>query len=100
MANDAIKMTEMTIVYANNISANHSFLMANTSNNYIITYSELKKAVLKLSKYSVANSPLANTQGEGSLIYVSNGDAGSPCIAISNGSVWLKISLGDQISAS
>lgn len=47
----------------------------------------------------------ALTGNAGDISYCSDGDAGSPCIAVSlgetdsNGSIWYKISLGAQISA-
>lgn len=34
----------------------------------------------------------------GSVIYVSNGNAGSACIAVSNGTNWLAVSLGSAIA--
>jgi len=36
---------------------------------------------------------------EGDVAYCSNGDAGSKCIAVYNGTTWLVISLGSAISA-
>lgn len=35
----------------------------------------------------------------GDVAYCSNGDAGSPCIAVYNGTNWLRIALGTAISA-
>jgi hypothetical protein len=39
--------------------------------------------------YTVANAPAASKYPRG-LIYLSNGAAGSPCLAISNGTNWLR----------
>lgn len=52
---------------------------------------------LPLMSYDVAGAPAAGTAGR--LIYVSDGDAGSPCLAVDNGSSWLVVSLGAAISA-
>lgn len=58
---------------------------------------------LFLTPKTVAELSLITTQA-GDVAYCSDGDAGSPCIAIadgttdSNGSVWYRISLGSQIS--
>lgn len=48
--------------------------------------------------YTVATAPAAASNG-GKLIYVSNGAAGSPCLAYSNGTDWLRITLGAAIAA-
>jgi len=54
---------------------------------------------INLPVYNVAGAPSAVTLGAGAQIYVSDGDAGSPCIAISDGTDWLRIALGSAISA-
>ena len=42
----------------------------------------------KLPEYTVANAPSA-TGLNGTVIYVSNGLAGAPCLAVSNGTNWI-----------
>jgi hypothetical protein len=51
----------------------------------------------KFPVYTVAGAPAAGTAGR--VIYVSNGDAGSPCLAVDNGANWLRVALGAAISA-
>lgn len=51
-----------------------------------------------LPEYAVVGAPDA-ADNEGKLIYVSNGAAGSPCLAYSNGTDWLRITLGAAIAA-
>lgn len=34
------------------------------------------------------------------VVYCSNGDTGSPCLAVSNGTVWKRIALGATVAAS
>ena len=53
---------------------------------------------LKLSEYTVAGVPAA-ADHKGRLIYVSNGNAGAPCLAYSNGTSWLRIALGTAVAA-
>lgn len=53
---------------------------------------------LMLPTHTVANLPAASLWPQG-LVRVSNGDAGNPCLAISNGSSWLRIPLGAAVSA-
>ena len=45
---------------------------------------------------TVANLPAGE---EGSVVYCSNGDAGSPCLAVHNGTDWKVVALGATVSA-
>lgn len=54
--------------------------------------------ILKLTPKTVTELN-ALTAFEGDIAYCSNGDAGSKCIAIYDGSAWKVISLGSTISA-
>jgi len=49
--------------------------------------------------YTVAGAPSAATAGAGSLIYVSNGAAGSPILAFSDGTNWKRSDTGATIAA-
>lgn len=53
---------------------------------------------MAMSSYTVASVPSAAGHA-GRLIYVSNGAAGSPCLAYSNGTSWLRILLGTAVAA-
>jgi hypothetical protein len=57
------------------------------------------EAANTLGSYAVAGVPSAATY-TGRIIYVSNGAAGSPCLAYSNGTNWLRITLGAAVAAS
>ena len=52
-----------------------------------------------LSDYSVAELPSASANPQ-SVVYCSNGDAGNPCLAVSNGTNWLRVALGAAVAAS
>ena len=52
-----------------------------------------------LPSTTVAAAPSAATAGAGAAIYVSDGDSGSPCLAVSDGTTWRRIALGAAISA-
>lgn len=54
---------------------------------------------LQLDSYTVAGLPTA-VGATGSIVYVSNGNAGSPCLGVSNGTNWLRIALGAAVAAS
>lgn len=55
--------------------------------------------VFKLRSYTVATVPSASTKGAGATIYVSNGAAGSPVMAFSNATSWLRCDTRAAISA-
>ena len=62
-----------------------------------VTVPSISATSITLEGYTVSTLP---SHSAGRLIYVSNGDAGSPCLAVSNGSNWLRINLGATVSAS
>ena len=50
------------------------------------------------SSYTVATLPTAS-ESSGEVIYVSDGDDGSPCLAYCDGTNWLRIEIGTAVSA-
>lgn len=54
---------------------------------------------IKVPTYTVASAPSAATAGAGTVIYTSNGAAGSPVLAFSNGTNWLRVDTLATISA-
>ena len=59
--------------------------------------------LLNLNPQTTANLEAQDTAGtaiEGDVAYCSDGDAGSKCLAIYDGSDWLRISLGSAIATS
>lgn len=54
---------------------------------------------LRLESSTVAALPAASAH-TGKLVYVTNGAAGSPCLAYSNGTNWLRVALGAAVAAS
>lgn len=55
---------------------------------------------IKLHKYTVATVPNATKAGGGAMLFVSNGAAGNPIIAYSDGTNWLRVDTATAISAS
>ena len=54
--------------------------------------------ILNLAPQTVTQLNARTDQAEGDIAYCSNGDAGSKCIAIYNGTDWKVVSLGATIS--
>lgn len=51
-----------------------------------------------LESYTVSSAPSAADYGAGAMIYVTDGDSGSPCLAVSDGALWRRIALGAAIA--
>ncbi|MGU3496357.1 hypothetical protein ACLBXM_20135 [Xanthobacteraceae bacterium A53D] len=52
----------------------------------------------RLATYTVAGLPAASGKA-GRLVRVSNGNAGQPCLAVSDGTNWKVIALGANVAA-
>ena len=77
------------------------FAYNNGSNNLMVLHSAVNSSSVpfKVPSYNVAGAPSASTAGAGSMIYVTNGNAGAACLAISDGTNWKVDALGATISA-
>ena len=58
---------------------------------------EINPAVIRPVPYTVATVPAAGSL-PGGIIYVSNGNGGSPTLAFSDGTNWKIVSIGATIS--
>jgi len=54
---------------------------------------------LQLPSYTVSQSANISGPSTGQVIYVTNGDAGNPCLAVYSSGAWKRVSLGANISA-
>lgn len=59
---------------------------------------EALNAAVTLDSFAVAGLPSAAAYS-GKMVFVSNGAAGSACLAYSNGTNWLQVALGAAVSA-
>lgn len=57
------------------------------------------EGAISLPSYTVATAPSASTAGAGTVIYVSDGAAGAPILAFSNGTDWKRSDTGATIAA-
>tara|TARA_X000001036_G_scaffold102805_1_gene96093 strand:- start:54 stop:278 length:225 start_codon:yes stop_codon:yes gene_type:complete len=55
---------------------------------------------IKVPTYTVASAPSAATAGAGTLVFVSNGAAGSAILAFSDGTNWKRSDTGGTIASS
>jgi len=54
-------------------------------------------STIQAQNFTVATAPA--TAGTGTIIYVADGDAGSPCLGVYDGTDWKRVALGATISA-
>lgn len=73
--------------------------MANTNFSGPVVSTNGFDGAITVPTYTVASAPSASTAGAGTLIYVSNGAAGSPILAFSNGTDWKRSDTGATIAA-
>jgi hypothetical protein len=63
-----------------------------------VAYADPAVTLVEFKAYTVATVPSAATAGQ--MIYVSNGAAGSPVMAFSNGTNWLRVDTLAAIASS
>jgi len=73
--------------------------MANTTFSGPVTSTNGFVGDITVPTYTVANAPSAASAGAGTLVYVSNGAAGSAILAFSDGTNWKRSDTGATIAA-
>lgn len=69
--------------------------------DYLSANPEAPTAPVQLVSYSVAElAAMLPASYTNSVVYCTNGNAGAACLAVSNGSSWLRIAFGAAVSAS
>lgn len=66
--------------------------------NGVVTFSTVQS--LQLPSYTVVEANALANVATGQLIYVSNGDAGDPSLAVYSGGAWKRVALGANIASS
>jgi hypothetical protein len=74
--------------------------MANTTFSGPVTSTNGFVGDIKVPTYTVANAPSASSAGAGTVVFVSNGAAGSAILAFSDGTNWKRSDTGATIAAS
>lgn len=80
--------------------------ISNSTGNNSITVDESGVANLTTSQsvhlptYTVSEANALSNTADGQIIFVSNGDSGSPCVAVYSDNSWKTVSLGGNISSS
>jgi hypothetical protein len=71
----------------------------NSTNGFVGSVTGDVTGAIKLPTFTVATAPSAATAGAGTLIFVSDGAAGSPVVAFSDGTDFLRVDTLAAIAA-
>ena len=93
---------DLTVDGTTNLNGNVNLGNANTdsitANGELVTTNGLRLTVLNVSTANYLSGVLGIIS-TGAVAYISDGDAGSPCLGVYNGSSWKRIALGSDISS-
>ena len=62
-----------------------------------VTIPSISATEVVMENFTVSTLPTNGTTGR--IVYVSDGDGGSPCLAVDNGTNWVRVNLGSAVSA-
>ena len=94
---DAIEVRQITATTTVNAITNGTGNSITVDNNGIAQFSTIHS--LQLPTYTVTEANALTNTSAGQMIYVSNGNGGSPCLAVYNGSNWQQVRFDGVISA-
>jgi hypothetical protein len=63
----------------------------------IVTVPSIARIKVVMENYTVAGLPTNGTPGR--IVYVTDGDGGNPCMAVDNGTNWVRVNLGTTVSS-
>jgi len=94
---DAIEVRQITATTTVTSITNGTGNSITVDNNGIAQFSTIHS--LQLPTYTVTEANALTNTSAGQMIYVSNGNGGSPCLAVYNGSNWQQVRFDGTISA-
>ena len=94
---DAIEVRQITATTTVTSITNGTGNSITVDNNGIAQFSTIHS--LQLPTYTVTEANALTNTSAGQMIYVSNGNGGSPCLAVYNGSNWQQVRFDGVISA-
>jgi hypothetical protein len=62
-----------------------------------VTIPSVTQTEVVMENYTVAGLPTNGTPGR--IVYVTDGDGGNPCMAVDDGTNWVRINLGSAVDA-
>ena len=62
-----------------------------------VTVPSVTQTEVVMENFTVAELPTNGTTGR--IVYVTDGDGGNPCMAVDNGTDWVRVNLGSAVSS-
>jgi len=62
-----------------------------------VTIPSVTQTEVVMENFTVAELPTNGTTGR--IVYVTDGDGGNPCMAVDNGTNWVRVNLGSTVSS-
>ena len=62
-----------------------------------VTIPSVTQTEVVMDNFTVAGLPTNGTPGR--IVYVTDGDGGNPCMAVDNGTDWVRVNLGSAVSS-
>ena len=62
-----------------------------------VTIPSVTQTEVVMENFTVAELPTNGTTGR--IVYVTDGDGGNPCMAVDNGTDWVRVNLGSAVSS-
>ena len=62
-----------------------------------VTIPSVTQTEVVMENFTVAGLPTNGTPGR--IVYVTDGDGGNPCMAVDNGTNWVRVNLGSTVSS-
>jgi len=62
-----------------------------------VTIPSVSQTEVVMENFTVAGLPTNGTPGR--IVYVTDGDGGNPCMAVDNGTDWVRVNLGSAVSS-
>ena len=62
-----------------------------------VTIPSVTQTEVVMENFTVSTLPTNGTTGR--IVYVSDGDGGNPCLAVDNGTNWVRVNLGSAVSS-
>jgi hypothetical protein len=62
-----------------------------------VTIPSVTQTEVVMENFTVAGLPTNGTPGR--IVYVTDGDGGNPCMAVDNGTDWVRVNLGSAVSS-
>jgi len=62
-----------------------------------VTIPSVTQTEVVMENFTVAELPTNGTTG--CIVYVTDGDGGNPCMAVDNGTNWVRVNLGSTVSS-